>query len=248
MANYRQIHTKIWKDQWFLDLDPEHKLLFIYLFGNERASISGIYELPKRVIAFETGLDMETLDRGLRLFEEAQKAYVRDGVVWVRNLRKYHETKSPKVQTRILSDIEEIKDCELKGIYCREYGIDRVSGDENSVEIPPSKLSIVESSEVKSSGGDPKEGNFLRFCPEWIATPDFLNEWGEWLQYQDDRGTPLGATSAKKQLSEMGEWGVDRAVEAIEYSIKQNYTGLVEPKPHKNGTQPQEQIWQGGAL
>jgi hypothetical protein len=237
MANYRQVHTKIWKDRWFLDLEPEHKLLFIYLFSNERASISGIYELPKKVIAFETGLNEETLENGLQIFEEAQKAFVWDGVVWVKNLRKYHETSSPKVQTRILSDIDEVKDCELKAIYCQEYGIDRVSDIGNGVGIPPSKLSIVKSSKVKS-GGDLEETNFLRFCPEYIATGDFLTAWGEWEQYHIDKNQPLTAASAKRQLSDMGKWGVDRAIAAIDYSIKQNYTGLVEPKTSQNGTVP----------
>ena len=59
MAGYRQIHTQIWKDEWFLDLEPQAKLLFIYLFGNENTSLSGIYKLPLKVILFETGLDKE---------------------------------------------------------------------------------------------------------------------------------------------------------------------------------------------
>lgn len=33
MANYRQIHTQIWRDNWFLDLEADEKLLFIYLSG-----------------------------------------------------------------------------------------------------------------------------------------------------------------------------------------------------------------------
>ena len=65
MSEYRQIHMKIWKDAWFLDLEPDHKLLFIYLFSNERSSIAGIYELSKRIMAFETGLTSEKITSGL---------------------------------------------------------------------------------------------------------------------------------------------------------------------------------------
>ena len=73
MADYRQIHTRIWKDSWFLALNPDQKLLFIYLFSNERASVAGVYELPLQVICFETGLDSSVVDAGLRAFSPIWK-------------------------------------------------------------------------------------------------------------------------------------------------------------------------------
>jgi hypothetical protein len=151
MAKYRQVHTHIWKDGWFLDLEPAHKLFFIYLFSNERASISGIYELPKRVMSFESGLTLTEIQDAFNAFAEAGKALYQDGVVWVVNLRKYHETKSPKVQKCILDDVERVKDCELKGIYMQRYGIDRVSSVEDTLDIPRS------SSSISSSNGSGSE-------------------------------------------------------------------------------------------
>jgi hypothetical protein len=158
MAKYRQVHTHIWKDGWFLDLEPAHKLFFIYLFSNERASISGLYELPRRVMSFESGLTLTEIQDAFDAFAEAGKALYQDGVVWVVNLRKYHETASPKVQKCILDDVSRIKDCELKGIYCEKYGIDRVSYD--TLSIPRSSSS---SSNSNSSGSSSeKEQQILR--------------------------------------------------------------------------------------
>ena len=83
MGFYRQIHTKIWKDGWFLDLSSDHKLLFIYLFSNERANLVGLYDLPIKVICFETGLDREVVEAGLAVFvEQAGEAFYADG--WLR--------------------------------------------------------------------------------------------------------------------------------------------------------------------
>lgn len=129
MANYRQIHVKMWKqDGWFLDLGPMEKLLFIYCFSNECASIAGIYELPRRVIEFETGLSSEFVTKTLQDFERDGKVYYQDGVIWVKNLRKYNENTSPKVLTRIENDIASIPDCELKRQYIQYHnGIDTVS-------------------------------------------------------------------------------------------------------------------------
>lgn len=122
MANYRQIHVSIWKDEWFLDLEPEEKLLFIYLFSNEATSLAGIYKLPMKVIQFETGLDRKFIEDTLTKFQMVGKVLYENGIVWVTKMRQYHETKSAKVQIRILSDIGLIPDCPLKRRYL--YGID----------------------------------------------------------------------------------------------------------------------------
>ena len=125
MSGYRQIHTSIWKDGWFLDLPPDQKLLFIYLFSNERASIAGIYELPLKVICFETDLDKKRVVAILKDFIKKGKVLYdfERGLVWVVNLRKYNENPSPKVQTRIRRDLELIPDCELKQNYIEYHNL-----------------------------------------------------------------------------------------------------------------------------
>lgn len=117
MANYRQIHVSIWKDEWFMDLAPQEKVLFIYLFSNESTSLSGLYKLPIKVIEFETGLERKFILEALEKFSQANKVHYEDGVIWVVNLSRYHQTKSPKVETRKLKDIEAIPNCALKRRY-----------------------------------------------------------------------------------------------------------------------------------
>ena len=117
MANYRQIHTNIWTDSWFLELDTQEKLLFIYLFSNDRTSLSGIYELHKKVISFETGISVNAITKMLQKFQDANKVYVEGNVVWVVHMRKFHETKSDTVLQRIKSDVNTVPECELKKKY-----------------------------------------------------------------------------------------------------------------------------------
>lgn len=120
MANYRQIHVSIWKDQWFLDLNSNEKLLFIYLFSNELASLAGIYKLPIKVIQFETDLSFDFINMTLDKFREDNKVYFEDGIVFILNMRKYNKGSS-KVETRIQNDIDEVPDCELKRQYLLYY-------------------------------------------------------------------------------------------------------------------------------
>ena len=121
MADYRQIHTRIWKDSWFLSLAPTEKLLFIYLFGNERASVAGIYELPIAVIGFETGLDESIVKAGLQTFSAAGKVFYENNVVWVVNLRKYNDSGSSKVKVKIDKDFAAVPDGTVKTLYAQHY-------------------------------------------------------------------------------------------------------------------------------
>jgi len=143
-ANFRQVHVHAWKDEWVLDLEPDEKLLFIYLFTNASTSLAGIYKIAFRVICFETGIDSKRAKEILEMLEQAEKAYYSDGVMFVRNLRKYHETRSDKVQIRIKNDIAKIPDGKIKGIYTKIYPIDTVSlkeedkdKEEDEKNLPP---------------------------------------------------------------------------------------------------------------
>ncbi|MEN6510672.1 MAG: hypothetical protein ABFD00_02435, partial [Chloroherpetonaceae bacterium] len=146
MAEFRQIYTRIWKDNWFSSLENEEKLFFIYLFSNEMAEVGGIYELQIKYMALETGIPEEKISIYLEKFEKDKKVFYRDGWVWVKNLRRYSETGSEKIKTRIFNLLDGVPDCELKKMYCDyykipyQYHIDTVSTPEkyriNTVSIP----------------------------------------------------------------------------------------------------------------
>lgn len=172
MANYRQIHVSIWKDEWFLDLEPDEKLLFVYLFSNESTSLSGIYKIALRVICFETGLSAEEVTATLDKFTQADKVHYEDGIVWITNMRKYHPTKSPKVQTRILEDVISIPDTPIKIRYLERdipyrYPIDTQpqlkeeeeedkkedeKKEEKEKEPPPQPFSLLNDAFINASG------------------------------------------------------------------------------------------------
>ena len=127
MAEYRQIHIQIWKDSWFLGLESDLKLLFIYLFSNERSELSGVYELPMAVIAFETGLSDETIEEGLRYFEASGKVACdfESSYVWVRNLLRYNakNTGSIKIRRHLGRLMEDLSDaCPHKAGWLEAHG------------------------------------------------------------------------------------------------------------------------------
>ena len=156
MANYRQIHTQIWRDNWFLDLEPDEKLLFIYLFSNDNSNLAGIYELHERIIQLETGLDRKRINEIITKLEGDGKVFYRDGVVWIVNMQKYHSNAGEKVRRSIEIIVEGIPDCEVKQKYCIYNGIET----ENTLSEKKDTLSYSKSnskSKLKSKSKTEKE-------------------------------------------------------------------------------------------
>ena len=140
-AEYRSVHTEMWRaDDWFQTLPTDARLLWIYLFTNPSASVAGIYKLPIRTMANETGLDLIRVTDLLAEFREAKKAYYQDGVVWVRKMREYQlpGKTSPQLLAHLNKEIAKIPDGYLKREYLIAYGyrIDTHTKPVDTVSIP----------------------------------------------------------------------------------------------------------------
>ena len=121
MANSKQryINTKFWNDTYISELDPIEKLLFIYFLTNEHTNISGIYEIPLKIIGIETGIDSSMLKKILPRLEHKIR-YI-DGMVVIKNFVKHQENKSPQVKVGIVNQLKEIDQDFLKNVVNKGY-------------------------------------------------------------------------------------------------------------------------------
>lgn len=85
----RIIHTKIWKDDFFSELTPTEKLLFIYFVTNERINIIHCYEITDREISFDTGIDRSAIGVFKQKTQAAGKFYFFKNHVYMCNAEKY---------------------------------------------------------------------------------------------------------------------------------------------------------------
>ncbi|ABR48551.1 phage replication protein [Alkaliphilus metalliredigens QYMF] len=115
MAVYRQIQISFWQDDFILDLTPEEKYFYIYLMTNSKTSQCGIYELPKKVIEFETGYNRETVEKLINRFIDYGKVLYCDDAneIMILNWIKHNSNPSHKVVTRIKKELQEIKSGEF---------------------------------------------------------------------------------------------------------------------------------------
>lgn len=119
MAKQRLVNTKFWSDTYVSNLDPTEKLLFLYFITNEKTNIAGIYEVPLKFVAMETGIEKEMIEKIIKRFAAEEKIYYIDGWVFVRNFQKHQTTSSSKVRTGIDIEMAKVPDrirAKIKGI------------------------------------------------------------------------------------------------------------------------------------
>lgn len=100
------INTRFWSDGWVVELDPLERYLYLYLLTNEHTNIAGVYELPIRVMAFESGIDKEMLPKMLKRFSE--KIVYTGGWVAIKNFQKHQSSSSEKVKRGIEIEMSKI--------------------------------------------------------------------------------------------------------------------------------------------
>lgn len=105
VAKQRIVNTKFWDDSYITGLTPTEKLLFLYLITNPLTNISGVYELPAKRVAFDTGIGAERIDAIIKKLEADGKLIVADGWIGVVNFIKY-QTLNPKIRQGILNELK----------------------------------------------------------------------------------------------------------------------------------------------
>jgi hypothetical protein len=115
MAKQRYINTIFWRDEYVSRLDPSEKLLFLYLLTNPDTSICGIYQLPIKIIAVDTGFDKEMVEKILARFERDDKVFYRDGWVIIKNFIK-HQNINPSVTAGIERELKAVP-ADIRTLY-----------------------------------------------------------------------------------------------------------------------------------
>ena len=90
MQQFRTVRCDMWrKDDWFADLAPDAKLVWIYTFTNDSTSPAGIYRIALRTIANDTGIPLERVRAIVAEFQAAGKLEYEDGIIWPITMRKH---------------------------------------------------------------------------------------------------------------------------------------------------------------
>lgn len=100
MAKFRMVNTRFWVDDYITQLDPIEKLLFLYFLTSPYTDICGIYEVPLKHVALETGIDRDMVVKIIKRFTKDKKIFYEKGWVGIANFTK-HQQRNPKVDRGI---------------------------------------------------------------------------------------------------------------------------------------------------
>jgi hypothetical protein len=101
MSKKRYFDTKFWSDGYIEGLDPIEKLLFLYLLTNERTNVAGVYELPRKIMSVETGIEISMLDNILARFEAEGKIVTFEKWMRLINSDKYQNLDNRNIRVGI---------------------------------------------------------------------------------------------------------------------------------------------------
>lgn len=92
----RIVYTEIWQDDFFVGLNPNEKLLFIYFLTNESVNIIHLYKCGINRVKSDTGIDTPIIQEAQRKFEENGKIYFKNGYVFLRNASRFERYEGAK--------------------------------------------------------------------------------------------------------------------------------------------------------
>lgn len=173
------INTRFWNDSFISRLDPIEKLLFIYFMTNEHTNICGIYELPLKIAAIETGIDESMFKKILGRLKP--KILYRKGWVIVTNFPRHQQLNLPMVKkgfTAALSHIPaEIIDYAVANGYpmhCQSIGNALPTGNIDSDSDLDSDLENTVAAKAATGGTSGKKKKTKTPSDTPINWPEYL--------------------------------------------------------------------------
>lgn len=182
----RIIHTKIWKDDFFTKLDKSSKLLFLYLLTCPEINLIGIFEIPDRIILFDTGLTQKEVGKAKEKIKGKIGFY--KGYAFIKNANKYaiftgkkNKIAKEKEFSLIPKDVIDYFSALFENFdrvsenSNRVFGIqNRVFGTQNTLSnqkpVISNQKSVISNQKEGGSGGKP---DFSEFAGQAIA---YLNK------------------------------------------------------------------------
>ena len=106
MAKQRIVKTVFWNKGYIRSLEPNGKLLYLYLMTGELATLSGAYVITTDRMAWDTGLTEIEVRAWLEKFEADNKVLYRGDWICVLNTIEHQTTTNPKIRAGVVAEVK----------------------------------------------------------------------------------------------------------------------------------------------
>ena len=176
------INTRFWVDDYTSNLDPSEKLLFLYFLTNPYTDICGIYEVPLKHIALETGLDREMVIKIIDRFSRDGKVFYEKGWVGIKNFAK-HQLNNPKVKIGIENGLKQAPKEIIDRLSIDYEGLSHLNPNSNLNSNPNLKTAETSSALIVEiiklfEEVNPAVKDYYNRPPQRKACENLINEYG----------------------------------------------------------------------
>jgi len=192
------LKSRFWEDNYVSELNSEGKLLFLYCLTNPRISLSGIYEVPLRNIALDTGIDRVVILDIFKKFETDKKIAYLGGWICIINYPKHQNYESPTILKGIENEFKLIPSNIVDKCLLLGYPIDTLSIPFKGKVKAKVKVMVKEDEEKfekfwkeypKKVAKKEAKKVFIRVCPIDESTlMAGLAKWKQTDQWKKDKG------------------------------------------------------------
>lgn len=189
----RIIDTEFWLDDKVVErFTPEDRYFFLYLMTNPHTTQLGIYPLNTRVMAFETGYSLETIENLLARFEITHQVICRSkqtNEIAILNYLKHSIVKGGvPVEELLKKEISSVKDKELL-IIVHDHIKDYPNLNATVKKLLPLFIDIVIDNENVVSSAN--RGRFVKRFVDKKTISDIDERDNNWDQIQANLPDPL---------------------------------------------------------
>jgi len=112
---YVNFQKEFWSDDYILKLNPQQKLVYLYIITNEKTTQCGIYEIPIIKATTELGLSAEEFILNLKKFHDDKKIHYSMDTqeLCIINWRKHNENTSWKTYEKVRKELSKVKNPNL---------------------------------------------------------------------------------------------------------------------------------------
>jgi len=203
MAKQRYINTKFWEDAYVSNLDPSEKLIFLYLLTNSATSICGMYEIPVKRIAVDTGYDRDMVVKILDRFARDKKITYCDGWIVISNFVKHQNTGNPKIIKGIETELSRVP------VHIKElrYVIDSLSHSNSNYNYNSNtNTNIIESEEETAEPRTRFKKPTVDDIKKYVAEKGFAVDAGRFFDYYESKGWVVGKSPMKSWTAAVNSW------------------------------------------
>lgn len=154
MSRFTSIRSDIWIDEEVGELDPNGKLIYVYLLTSPLGNAAGYFKIPTRQIAFDLGLEEKIILPQLTKQKKLWKYHEKSKQILFPNYFKYNKIGGTNQLIGINNQIMPLEKCPLHVDFL--WAVHKYLGDKAFSIIDTEILKYVQIQCKEREGKDPQ--------------------------------------------------------------------------------------------